>query len=62
MALRLLAAVFIACSIIKSRQPQKPPRLLGHIPELGQAAAFPNQIQQIAMRALGGVLLMCSYT
>ncbi|OYV99574.1 MAG: hypothetical protein B7Z58_18460 [Acidiphilium sp. 37-64-53] len=37
-------------------QPEKPPRLLGYVAEIRQAAVFSDQIQQIAMRALGGVL------
>ncbi len=48
--------------MITSCQPQKPPRLLGHVAEIRQAAVFPDQIQQIAMRALGRIGLMCSYT
>ncbi|EKM98060.1 hypothetical protein MXAZACID_17451 [Acidocella sp. MX-AZ02] len=57
-----VAAAFASRSMIIPFQPQKPPCLLSHIPKLSQAAAFPDQIQQIAMRALGGILLMCSYT
>ncbi len=41
---------------VAASQPEKPPRLLGHVAEIRQAAVFPDQIQQIAMRALGGIL------
>ena len=56
------AAVIVFPLMIIPRQPQKPPRLLGHITELCQTAARADQIQQIAMRALGGILLMCNCT
>ncbi|GBQ43852.1 hypothetical protein AA11237_3412 [Acidocella aminolytica 101 = DSM 11237] len=58
----VMVTEFVADSMIIRRQPQKPPCLLGHVPELGQAAAFADQIQHIAMRALGGILLMCNCT
>ncbi|OYV30447.1 MAG: hypothetical protein B7Z81_14295 [Acidocella sp. 20-61-6] len=41
---------------VAASQPEKPPRLLGHVAELDQAAVFSDQIQQIAMRALSSIL------
>ncbi|EKM98051.1 hypothetical protein MXAZACID_17491 [Acidocella sp. MX-AZ02] len=62
MALEVAATVFVARSMTIASQSQKPPCLLSHIPEFRQAATLPDQVQQIAMRALGGILLMCNCT
>ena len=43
-----------------SRQAEKAPGLVGDVAEVDEAAAFADEVEQIAMLAGGGVGLMCS--
>jgi hypothetical protein len=42
------------------RQAEEVPGLVGDVLEVDQAAAFTNDVEQVAMLAGGGVGLMCS--
>jgi hypothetical protein len=45
---------------LRMRQAQEVPSLVGDVLEVDQAAAFTNDVEQVAMLAGGGVGLMCS--
>jgi hypothetical protein len=45
---------------LRSRQAEEAPGLIGDVVEVGKAAAFADDVEEIAVLAGGGVGLMCS--